>query len=207
VFDTGIGLVISLKRTQIMMFWRSHISATVITVTPSYFLLRKLKHNYQKSLLASAKNNKEKWNAIKSITNCSPQKTSALSLLSANNADGDIKEINNYFASIGENLANNIIQLNNNFPIQNANIRSNNCNSFVLLSPDEAEVESLIDGLRTNSATGWDSIPAKLLKFAKRTLVPPLTKLFSCALCKVFSQKHLNNQSLRLFARVGIGEL
>jgi hypothetical protein len=45
--------------------------------------------------------------------------------------------------------------------------------------------------LRNDCATGWDSIPAKLLKMAKNTILAPLTKLIELCLGQGVSPRGL----------------
>lgn len=151
-------------------------------------LIKKLKRNYDKTLLQSAKTNKDKWNAIKTIIDYNKIKTAATDLLnSANDAKQEIELINEYFSKIGKQLADAVsasTNLNSNM-VKFDTISSPN--SMVLLPPDEAEVELLINNLKNNCATGWDSIPVKLLKEARHIIVPPLTKLFdACVVQGIF---------------------
>lgn len=136
-------------------------------------LLRKLKSNYEKSLLQNAKTPKDSWKAIKAIINYTGDKSTSDGLLNSNL--NNIDTINKYFSQIGKQLADAITvtrKPNYNFKVPR------NHNSIVLLPPDESEIEALISNLKNNCATGWDSIPVQLLKLCKNTIVPPLTCLF-----------------------------
>lgn len=144
-------------------------------------LLRKLKINYEKSLLISSKSNKETWNAIKSILDISKSKNTADDLLRLDGSN-DIQDINTYFSNVGKQLADAIISsVNCNMGKYNSG-GPQATNSIVLLSPDEAEIESLIINLKNDCAVGWDSIPVKFLKLAKHIIVPPLTKIIELCL-------------------------
>lgn len=143
-------------------------------------LLRKLRNAHESSALKSAKDNKETWNIIKSITHQTGKQNSADKLLPATgiaDAPDAIEQINHYFSNIGKLLADNILKKQNSslppYVIETPPARD----SLVLLPPDEAEVEAVINNLKNDCATGWDSIPAKLLKLGKEVLVPPITKL------------------------------
>lgn len=141
-------------------------------------LLRKLRTHHEKSALKSSQTSKETWSIIKSITNQNEKKTVATELLPVTkDASKEIETINKYFSGIGKELADTITQ---NRRSQPAPYKFNSLpthNSIVLLSPDEAEVESVVNNLKTDCAAGWDSISAMLLKAGKAIFIPQITKL------------------------------
>lgn len=154
-------------------------------------LLRKLKINYEKSLLNTSKNTKETWNAVKTIINLKNQKTSADNLITTVGKDSkSIDDLNNYFSNVGKELADQIILSGGD--IQPSPYKfdvPSTINSMVLLPPEESEVESLIMNLKNNCATGWDSIPATFLKLAKTIIVPPITQLMKMSFAQgIFPQ-------------------
>ncbi|PZC80993.1 hypothetical protein B5X24_HaOG213647 [Helicoverpa armigera] len=131
-----------------------------------------LRNAHESSALKSSKSNKETWGIIKNITKQEGKKFTANKLLAATDgedAPNSIEHINQYFSSIGKQLAEKIVKNQTPalapYPIQTLPARD----SMVLLSPDEAEVEAVINNLKNDCATGWDSIPVKLLKLGKET--------------------------------------
>ncbi|KAL4718887.1 hypothetical protein ACJJTC_006561 [Scirpophaga incertulas] len=127
-------------------------------------LLNKLKRQHEKVLLKSAKNPKETWAAINSISGRKNKSNFAKELLKENPLDS-VEKVNQYFANIGRVLAD---RITNRKGQHVRNSTSNQLlNSFVLISPDEAEVESVLLGLKNNCAIGWDCIPAVFLKMIK----------------------------------------
>lgn len=139
-------------------------------------LLRKLKIDYEKSLLENAKSVKDSWYAIKTITNYTKQKATAEELI--NSGKNDIETVNNYFSNIGTQLADAINNSNDSYSTTYNFSVTPTLNSIALIPPDESEIETLITNLKNNCATGWDSIPVQLLKTCKHTLVPIITYLF-----------------------------
>ena len=145
-------------------------------------LLRKLKCNYERSLLENTNNNKAKWDAVKTIINQKKQNVMAGDLIKNSNYTNSLEEINDYFSNVGKNLADNIATLS---PTDLARFKqgiSINPNSIVLLPPDEAEIEALILNLKKDCAGGWDLISARLLKMARHIIIPHLTKLIELCL-------------------------
>ncbi|CAF4796481.1 unnamed protein product [Pieris macdunnoughi] len=138
-------------------------------------LLRKLKREHDKFLLKSAKSNKETWAAIKYVTDSSSKKSSADELIRNCNALDAVEDINSYFSNVGRELAEKLTGCKYNYKCTRSNCLTN---SFVLMPPDEAEVESLILSSKNDCATGWDSIPARFLKMVRHVIVSPLTILF-----------------------------
>lgn len=140
-------------------------------------LLRKLKINYERSLLQNSNNNKDKWDAVKTITNQKKQNITADNLIKSTKHTNSLEEINEYFSNVGKKLADNISTLSSTDLLRFKHNIPMNPKSIVLLPPDEAEIEAIILNLSNDCAVGWDSIPAKLLKMARHILVPHLTKL------------------------------
>ncbi|XP_045446592.1 uncharacterized protein LOC123654751 [Melitaea cinxia] len=139
-------------------------------------LIRKLKIQYERSLIQNASNNKQTWSALREIVGTSNNKVSPKELLHKGDEPFNaVTAVNNYFANIGSNLASNIERsysstlLTSKTPFLP--------NSMAFLPPDEAEVRSIINSLKTNCAVGYDMISSKLLKLSKDIIVPPLTIL------------------------------
>lgn len=122
------------------------------------------------------------WETIKNITNTkhnSPLPTELLKLCHAPQSSVDL--VNSYFTQVGKSLASKIT-LPQNCSQSLFKQTPTTCNSLVLLETDEGEVERIIKELRSDSASGWDGIPPKLLKSASKTLVPPITHICNLSL-------------------------
>lgn len=147
-------------------------------------LIKKLKRTYDKLQLEIAlksKSNKSLWKAIKNITDQQRKKTDNSPLFSSHHSQKSAADTaNTYFSSIGKNLAE---EITNNPPLYNvAPLSSTNPqqqNSFVLLDTDIYEVQGIIMNLKSNSASGWDNIPTKLLKLASHIIVPIISHLIN----------------------------
>ena len=85
---------------------------------------------------------------------------------------------NNYFTSIGSNLANAIPVINT--PIQ-AYMSNPLCNSFALFQVTISEVVEEINNLNSSKSVGPSSIPTKLLKIVKFLVAGPLAYIFNCS--------------------------
>ncbi|CAF4748844.1 unnamed protein product [Pieris macdunnoughi] len=127
-------------------------------------LLKRLKRNYEKSQLSKhVKNPKLKWKIIDSITNRNNKKESPIDLLKTGTTPQNaLNKANSYFTSIGKELAEKIIaqKLHN---TDNPERTQNPVNPMAMLETSEEEVEAILMNLNSDSATGWDDIPTKLL--------------------------------------------
>lgn len=138
-------------------------------------LLRKLRRQYEKHLLQKAKNNKDTWAAINTISGRNKVQNHANDLIK-DNPYISVEKANLYFSNIGRNLAD---KINTNSNVNNYTGRDcRTLHSFVLLPPDESEVESTLLSLKNDCAVGWDLIPAIFLKIVKDIIIVPLTTLF-----------------------------
>ena len=147
-------------------------------------LLKKLKRTHDKNELRRANNNaKATWKAIKLITNTGSQPQSSKRLLQiAVDPQTSINEVNSFFVNIGQTLASNVSS-HRRSPICNEKTLLPPCgHSLVILPVDEAQVERLIDSLRSDCATGYDNIPAKVLRQTKSILAAPITHICNRAL-------------------------
>lgn len=147
-------------------------------------LLKKLKRAYDKNELQKAKNNpKATWKAIKAITNSSSQRLSPNELLKlTNDPKSSANQVNTFFTDIGRQLASQVSPLprsDNNVKIPPHQPPSQ---SLVLLPVDESQIEGLISSLRSNCASGYDNISAKILKDSKSILKLPITHIFNRAI-------------------------
>lgn len=141
-------------------------------------LIKKQKKKYERELLnRSKKDNKTLWNCLKTLTHLNKQKSNNNELINLQCTPHKSADfINKYFNNIGKNLADKIIinphSLNKyftSFPTQ--------VNSIGIIDPDTTEIESIISSLKSESSAGWDKIPTKFIKMAKKQLVPILTHL------------------------------
>lgn len=120
-----------------------------------------------------ARNNKDIWEAIKSITETNKQNSVADELLrSSDTAAQDIETVNDFFVRIGTQRANMINNSNTNVSISGYKFNIPMQSNIALLSPDETEIQTIVNNLKNNCATGWDGIPVKLLKLGKPIIVP-----------------------------------
>lgn len=147
-------------------------------------LLKKLKREYEKNEFEKARSNpKATWEVIKKITNSKNIKHKPLELLGlSDNSQNSVNLVNRYFSNVGKNLASKIAPLHTISPYGNPIL--SNINSMGLLDVDTDEVSRVIMALKINSAVGWDGISCSIIKAAKNTLAPVITRVIN--LC--FSQ-------------------
>lgn len=140
-------------------------------------LLKKIKREYEKNTLqkAATTNNKVLWDTIKDITHSKRIHSSASDLISKLNPTSAVNDVNDYFASIGRNLAEKILK-----DTDNKKSTLPPCPySFVLNPTDEEEVSSCILNLKKLHSTGRDSISAGFLVRYIHILASPLTYLIN----------------------------
>lgn len=140
-------------------------------------LIKKLRRAFEKQEFQKAKNNpKATWKVIKSITNTSTQTRSPRELLSDS---ADVKtsanQVNQFFTNIGKNLADKITA-NITTPPEVPQFNQLP-NSLVILPVDEEQVGRIIHDLRSDCATGWDNIPARVIKNSCIALIPAITHI------------------------------
>ena len=155
------------------------------------FYRNKLKHllllskkMYYTNYFANNTNNiKETWKGIKQLITLKQTSLSVPKLLKLGNSkltdqQSIANAFNNYFASIGTNLANTIPAVNT--PVEKYLCKPM-CDSFMLFPTTPSEVESEISNLNPSKSTGPFSIPTKFLKTLKTLLSGPLANLFNCS--------------------------
>lgn len=142
-------------------------------------LIKKLKRKHDRETLAKSVNdNRKLWQNIKKITYTNKNKNTDTDLINKCLSPKDSANlVNNYFANIGKNLAQNIKSLTDNATEKLLDDLPKMANSFVLLDADNCEVDDVLKNLKSNSAPGWDNIPIKFLKYARYEIVPILTYL------------------------------
>lgn len=142
-------------------------------------LLKKAKKRYDKNEIDNAKGNKKQlWDVIKRISGSDKRIDHSSSLLSSNNPDSDINNVNYFFANVGANLAN---KISNSKPAQssycNDHLPNTPPNSMVILPTDEQEIFTLINGLKDKCAVGIDLISGKIVKRYVNLLTSPMTHI------------------------------
>ena len=136
---------------------------------------------YNQYFLDDIKDSKRVWNDIKQIIHFKP-KTShkAVKIINENiemtNPYMIANAFNNYFASVGNNLANEIPNLGKS-PLDY--LKSSSPDSFFISPITSAEIEIEISKLKTGKATGPFSIPISVLKILKTVIAKPLEILFN----------------------------
>lgn len=142
-------------------------------------LLKKLKHKHEREQLdKNSKNSKQLWKTIKTITNLRPNKTLNTDLLNIKTTPYDSVDcVNDFFANVGKNLAEDILTKNITLPVDSLPSLLTQLSSFVLLETDPQEVDDILSGLRSESAPGWDNISTKFLKISRSFVVPVISHL------------------------------
>lgn len=144
-------------------------------------LINKLKRSYEKSQFTKAQNNsKATWKVVKKLTYTAMNNQPATNLLTLSTDPlSSVNLINNYFANVGKKLASKITTLPTDRDLTS---KHSTLNSIALAPVSESDVEIIIISLRDDCATGWDHIPAKLIKMARNVLVPPITHICNLAI-------------------------
>jgi hypothetical protein len=145
------------------------------------WLLKKLKRDYENDLLqTSAKiNNKALWDTIKTVTHSSKTTKPADKLISSTDPFNSVYDINNFFVSIGRELAEKA-SMNGSSDTSSSSPRTHF--SFVLIPTDEDEVTNCILNLKKDHSSGRDEITGAILKRYRNILVPPITYIFNLIL-------------------------
>lgn len=148
-------------------------------------LLKKLKRIHdQEEVTKAGKDSKKIWTTLKNIANINVKKEISNDLLTSYATPREsVNGANKYFADIGKTLAEKIPIRSEPMDFSKFGAKMSYPNSFVLLEPDESEIETLIMTLRKNCAVGCDSLSTDFIKTYKNIIVPPLTYL--CKLCLV----------------------
>lgn len=145
-------------------------------------LLKKLKNSYLQSEINASKNNiKKQWSIIKAVTNRNDTSNSNDVLLHVKQTpQKSINCINDYFANVGYNLAQEILRKRKEKLVNNSPSHST-LDSLFLFPTDVDEVKQIILNLKPTKSCGWDGIPTALLKLGLDILSPPITTI--CNLC------------------------
>lgn len=146
-------------------------------------VITKVKNLYNQTKIESClHSSKLTWKAIKDISNVSKTKNIPTELLKIEQTPQDsIETTNIYFATIGQELCKKVCPPSSPDVLDSSVFTTlkSTLNSIVILPADESEIEKIILGLKSDSATGWDNISSKFLKMSKDILVRPLTRLIN----------------------------
>lgn len=144
-------------------------------------LIKRLKLQYEKSEFTKAKNDvKKTWQVIKNITQSNRVSLPPTELLSSSIPQQSVNAVNEYFASVGENLAKKI-KLPPDISSEPIKGKSPQ-NSLVIMEVKEDEVERIIKHLRTDCTVGGDNISAKIIKSSSHILIPYITHICNLAI-------------------------
>lgn len=159
-------------------------------------LLRKLKATYENNVLNENKNNpKQLWRTIKDICHTTTKRADCSEQLLPENPCENKHTLEShaqYFASVGESLANNSTLKSNGYPItaQTNNARKPPISSFFFNPTDVQEVLTTINNLRKETSPGIDGISNSIVKQIKGVIVEPLTYVINLSLATgVFPDK------------------
>lgn len=146
-----------------------------------YQTVKALKNNYYKGkFYRNYKNNKETWDTVKELCNIKNKRVNASPLLNlATSPNESLDTVNQYFTTIGEKLAADILmrtKMSDSKLVQNT-YPSENCGSMCLFPTDFIEIDKIILNLKNNSAPGIDSIPTKILKNSHAVLCTMIAHL------------------------------
>lgn len=150
-------------------------------------LLHRLKNEYETAELTNGKNNpKELWKCIKRISNAKTKSNSATELVKVRlNIRDSANYCNEYFANIGDSLANRLLSQKNCTQedlLRQTLLGSPTPFSFFLQPTDASEVNHVIMQLKNDSAAGLDGISPKLLKAIKPVIITPLTHVLNLSI-------------------------
>lgn len=142
-------------------------------------LIKKLKREYdRKQLELAIRNPKKLWQTIDSLTQRKPAKVQSLDLLKLTLSPQESADtVNSYFATIGQQLAEDIIKSRTRQATDAHNITNTQVSSLAILDTDREEIYSLLMSMKSDSAPGYDNIPAHFLKSAHNEVIPILVHL------------------------------
>lgn len=150
-------------------------------------LLRKLKKQHETLVLEQNKDNPKKlWDSIRTFTHSKRQNHASSELTRTKESTIDsVNHCNKFFANVGKRLANKILtstQETQESLAATVTLKASPLNSFFMLPTDEAEILSLIDGMKLDRAPGQDGISNRFLKITKNNLLVPLAYICNLSL-------------------------
>ena len=146
-----------------------------------HLLLLSKKSYYDNYFIKNQNNIKETWKGIKQLITFRQSFTNVPTTLEVGNSklsntQSIANAFNNYFATIGSNLANAIPTATT--PFENY-LNAPICNSFLLFPTTATEIETEINGLNPTKSVGPFGIPIKILKTLRVLLSEPLAYLYN----------------------------
>jgi hypothetical protein len=146
-------------------------------------LLKRLKRTYEKNELMKYSNDPKKtWDTVKSIVYTKKKKTVPNELLKIGETpEKSVELVNNFFANVGKSYADKIPN-NSKSCFSSLLHKISPINSLGMTEVDNEEIETIIMGLKNDSATGWDGISNVMLKTCKSYIIPVLTHIVNLSL-------------------------
>lgn len=170
------------------LFRKSRQDPTNVIIAASYKryknfcnnLLKKVRREYDRSQFEKNKNSvKGTWKAIREITNLKQKDRSDALLFLSDDPKSSVDAVNRFFIDVGDRSA----SFSPFQPDCRSEIPQISCqDSMGLFATDESEIDSIIMGLKLNSAVGWDGIPASLLRATRLVMLPILNHVFNLCL-------------------------
>jgi hypothetical protein len=143
--------------------------------------LKRAKNTYLKFIVNSDKSNKKLWGLVNNLTKSGTYKhsiTLTSNGISTTNHIEIAESFNNFFSSIGNNLAEKL-------PITNTTFESfmpeQINNSIFLSSTNLGEITEILRSLPNKNSAGLDNISPKLLKLCCLVIAPTLTNLINAS--------------------------
>lgn len=152
------------------------------------FILQNRRNQYNSSRLQqNIRDPKKTWYIIKNICNIDTPKATSHDLRDLGKTVEESSTIvNNYFTSIGYNLARSILEstkvTESDLIKRISNISYNNGSTFYLHPTDPAEITRLIQTFKTDGAPGWDGIMPKALKEVRHLIAEPLAHIINLSI-------------------------
>ena len=133
-------------------------------------LKRKLKKShYTEKAVEAKKDPKKLWKVLKEMTGCGKIKeTTELDMMSQEKSD----KYNRYFATVG-------VKVQEHLNIQPHPTDFTGVKGFEFEAESEENISKIIDNIKTDVAVGEDQVSARLIKDAKLTIIPYLTKIIN----------------------------
>lgn len=146
-------------------------------------ILHNQKAQYEQNLIIkNQKNIKKTWDTIKTICNINKTDNKNEDLLTIeHNSLESLNVVNQYFSSIGDQLASKMLGRLGQTEIELANKSTHSRNfspdSLFLTPTDEIEIIKLISTLKSSTAVGHDNISNDMLKQTKHVIASPVTHI------------------------------
>lgn len=145
-------------------------------------ILEKRRNEYESHCVESSRgNSKLLWSTVKNICNIQTTKNNSCDLLSTNCSPLEsLNHTNNFFTTVGKNLADDILCNLNSTESELADkvsISHSPLESLFLTPTDADEIGKILSGLKSGSASGYDHINNEILKYGRHILSAPLAHL------------------------------